>query len=115
LQISDDNEGLLTNEFLEIISKFDSHKEKDFEKNNKDLITQDSESKRRADYGNNLKLGALRLGDSVLFISKNKIKNILNVCYFSVNNLNNPDVNQNLIIFAFSYDKKNKCYLTEKG
>ncbi|KAL4481014.1 hypothetical protein ABPG72_014482 [Tetrahymena utriculariae] len=114
LQIYDDSEGFPHNDFVDIMYKFDSYKVIQYNKAHKELIQDEIQLQSKAQYGNNIKLAGLRLGQNVLFISKNKTYNILNVGLISSSGKINPNL-QECIIFLFSIDMKKKVYLTESG
>ncbi|EGR27009.1 kelch motif family protein, putative [Ichthyophthirius multifiliis] len=113
-QIYDDSEGFNQYEFVDMLYKFDIHQQIQYPKTQKELQQADIQEQLKIQYGNNIKFAGLRLGQSVLFISKNKSNSILNVGLISSNIKINPNL-QELIIFVYSYDVKKKQYLTENG
>ena len=114
LYFHDDQNGFTEETFMDYVYTFDIQREVTFNRDCAEYKKQQSTVLKKASYACNLKLASMRLGDTMLWISRHesKTKNLLNVAYISAQPFGNPN-KHSLTVFLFCYDKNKRRFLTE--
>ena len=116
LYFQDDQNGFSEEQFMDYVYNFDVHRDVHYRRECQEYKRIQTSLMKKLNYSCNLKIASLRLGDTMLWISRHesKNKNLLNVAFISTMLFSNPN-KHNLTVFLFCYDKNKRRFLTEEG